>query len=277
MKRIRNILLVVVGGLVTLVGIGWLGFQVPPANFPRPPNDPRYFGTVALPSNLPTPVHRYLQTAFGENIPRVESMVAWGRAEANFGLWMPLRYRLTHWPGHAFKREMEVTWFGYPVLRALDQYFDGKGMTGPVGNLATGPAVDQGANMILWAEAPLMPSLLVTDERIRWEAINDQSARLYFPFAGQEDSLTVYFDPESGLISQMAALRYRDVDSGKIPWRVDYEGWHEVDGSLVPTRVAVTWEDQGVPWSYWDFEGVVWNVDISHTLPQPIGAGTLGE
>jgi hypothetical protein len=112
-------------------------------------------------------VRRYLQVAFGDQIPRVESMVAWGRARAHFGLWMPLRFQLYHRPGHDFRRNMEVTWFGLPVLKAMDQYLNGKGTTGPAGNLATGPKVDQGANLILWAESPFMPSLLVTDPRIR--------------------------------------------------------------------------------------------------------------
>lgn len=280
MKRVQKILLRVTGGLIALAGIGWLGLQVRPANFSPPTVEPQEQGTITLPPDLPAPVRRYMEAVFGEEIPRMTSMVALGRARANFGIWMPLRYRLTHWPGYAFEREMVVTWFGYPILRALDQYLDGKGMTGPVGHFATGPTVDQGANMILWAEAPLMPSLWLTDERISWEPIDATSARLFFPFeteSGQTetDEITVYFDEESGLITRTWALRYRDVGGAKIPWRVDYSGWQEQQGVLVPTRVAVTWEDQGSPWSYWDIEYVVWNIDISETLPQPVGTGAI--
>jgi hypothetical protein len=254
------------GGLVVLAGIGWVGLQIPPQNFPSPSDAPQNLGAVDMPSDLPAPVRRYLHTALGDQAPRIESLVVYGRARANFGIWLPLRYRLVHRPGYAFERYMEITWFGLPVLKAIDRYVDSMGMTGPVGRAATGPAVDQGANMILWAEAPLMPSLWMTDRRIRWVAADDTTARLTFPFGDEEDELTVHFDPESGLVARMTALRYRNEESGKIPWRVDFLAWQTVNGTKLPARIAVTWEDQGEPWSYWDFEEFYWNVDISKTL-----------
>ena len=125
---------------------------------------------------------------------------------------------------------MEITWFGLPVLRAIDRYVDGAGMTGPLGKAATGPAVDQGANMILWAEAPLMPSLWITDRRLRWEAIDNTTARLIFPFGDGEDELMVHFDPESGLVARMTALRYRDEVSGKTDPLHEDEGKEDREG-----------------------------------------------
>jgi hypothetical protein len=262
MNTMKKILIWAAGSFVALAGIGWVGLQIPPRSVPPATDEAPDLGTVALPADLPAPVRRYFQVAFGDQIPRVDSMVAWGRACANFGLWMPLRFQLYHRPGHSFKRDMEVTWFGFPVLRAMDQYASGKGMTGPVGNLATGPKVDQGANLILWAEASLMPSLLVTDPRIRWEAIDDTSARLIVPFGSQQDELIFHFDPQTGLITRISALRYRDPNSEKLPWVAEMLAWQTVNGMKLPGRVAITWEDQGRPWSYWDFEGVVWNVDV---------------
>jgi hypothetical protein len=259
---IGKVVIGIVGGVAVLAGIGWAGLQVSPSNLPPPVDVPRDLGPVEIPSNLPGPVRRYFQVALGDQAPRIESLVACGRARANFGLWLPLRYRLVHRPGYAFERYMEITWFGLPVLKAIDRYVGGVGMTGPVGKAATGPAIDQGANMILWAEAPLMPSLWLSDSRIRWEAVDDTTARLIFPFGQEEDELTVHFDPESGLVARMTALRYRDEESGKIPWHVDFLSWQMVNGAKLPARIAVTWEDQGEPWSYWDFEHVFWNVEI---------------
>ena len=271
MNMLVKLILIVVGGLAVLIAVGWAGLQVSPANLPAPEDDePDSTGVVEVPENLPAPVGRYLATALGEQAPHMDSLLVRGRARANFGLWMPLRYRLVHRPGYDFERYMEITWFGLPVLKALDRYLDGAGMTGPMGKMATGPETDQGANMILWAEAPLMPALFVTDPRIRWEVIDDTSARLIFPFNEAEDELTVYFDPESGLITRMTALRYRTAETGKVPWHVDYLTWQTVDGIRIPLRVAVTWEDQGKPWSYWDFEHVSWNVGISQWLPATV-------
>jgi hypothetical protein len=268
MQQRQKVVLGLVGGLVLLAGIGWGGLQVPAPEFPPPAQGSHDLGTVPLPPNLPPPVQRYFQVAFGEQIPQVESLMAWGRARANFGLWMPLRFQLYHRPGRAFRRDMEVTWFGLPVLKALDQYVDGKGMTGPLGNLATGPEVDQGANLILWAEASFMPSLLVTDPRIRWEAIDETSARLIFPLGEGEDEMIFHFDPSSGLLTRTTAMRYRDAQHGKIPWSAGILDWQTVHGVQLPRRVAITWADQGRPWSYWDFEHVAWNVDIAQQLPQ---------
>lgn len=266
MKQLSKIVIGMTGGLAVLAGLGWAGLQVPPSNLPPPTDEPQDFGTVEIPTDLPAPVRRYFQVTLGDQVPRIESLVVYGRGQANFGLWLPLRYQLVHRPGYEFERYMEVTWFGLPVLKAIDRYVGGVGMTGPLGSAVTGPAIDQGANMILWAEAPLMPSLWIMDERIRWEAIDDTSARLIFPFADTEDDLTVRFDPESGLISRLTALRYRDEQSGKIPWHVDFLSWQTVNAAKLPAHIAVTWEDQGQPWSYWDLEAYFWNVDISQTL-----------
>jgi hypothetical protein len=266
MDQLGKVIIGVASGLVAMIGIGWAGLQVSPSNLPSPVDVPQDLGTVEVPPDLPAPVRRYFQAVLGDQAPRIESLVVCGRARANFGFWLPLRYRLVHRPGYEFERYMEVTWFGLPVLKAIDRYVDGVGMTGPVGKAAIGPAIDQGANMVLWAEAPLMPSLWLTDSRIRWEAIDDTTARLFFPFGEEEDELMVYFDPESGLVAWMSALRYRDEQSGKIPWRVDFTSWQTINGVKLPARITVTWEDQGKPWSYWDFEGIYWNVDISKTL-----------
>ncbi|MCB0082916.1 MAG: hypothetical protein KDE47_18380, partial [Caldilineaceae bacterium] len=260
MNRWGKLLLGVAGTLLALGGIGWLGLQIPPRTLPPVVGATQERGAVAVPADLPAPVRRYLQVAFGDQIPRVETMAAWGRARARFGLWMPLRYRLYHRPGVAFRREMEITWFGLPILKALDVYNHGEGATGPLNNLATGPRVNQGANLILWAEASFFPSLLVTDPRIRWEPIDESSARLIFPFDDETDEIIFSFDPETGLLARTWALRYQGHSGEKVPWYAEIVSWQTVDGMQLPKRVAVTWENEGSPWSYWDFDAIRWNV-----------------
>lgn len=257
----------VAGSLIALGGVGWVGLQLAPQNFPVPTTKSAALGTVAVPAALPAPVRRYFEVAFGERVPRVESVVAWGRARAKFGIWMPLRFLLYHRPGYDFRRAMEVTWFGLPVLKAMDQFINGKGMTGPVGNADTGPEVDQGSNMILWAEATFYPSLLLTDRRIRWEAIDETRARLHFPFGEQEDELVFHFDPQTGLVSRTSALRYQGNTGKKVPWYAEIQEWQTINGMKLPLEVSVVWENQPGPWSYWRFEHILWNVDISQQLP----------
>lgn len=254
-----TITIIAASAIVILPGIVWAGLRFKPANLPCPAGESKKTPTVQPPSDLPEPVKRYFHVISDTALPRVESLLVCGTARARFGLWVPLRFRLTHQPGLAFERYMEVTWFGIPVLKAIDRFIRGKGMTGPLGKEATGPEIDQGANLILWAEAPLMPSLWITDKRIHWETIDGTSARLLFPFGEEEDSLTVEFDPQSGLITRMTAERYRDAKSGKIPWLVEFQEWQTLEGVRVPKRIAITWADQGRPWSYWDLEHIAWN------------------
>jgi len=266
MNILLKIGLNIAGVLAALAAIAWLGLQIPPSIVAPVTGKSQALGDVRVPANLPAPVLRYLHVALGEHAPRIESAVFWGRAQANFGVWMPMRFQLYHRVGYDFRRAMQITWFGFPVLKALDQYVNGKGMTGLVGKADTGVRVDQGSNMILFAEAPLYPTIFVTDPRLRWVAIDDTSAQLFFPFGNEEDSMTVYFDPQTNLITKMTALRYFGAGGEKEPWRADFLSWQVVDGMTIPARSAITWEKQGKPWSYWDITGAAWNVDLSAVL-----------
>ena len=126
-----------------------------------------------------------------------------------------------------------------------------------------GEQIDQGANLIIWAEGLMMPSLLATDPRIRWEPMDDVTARLIVPLGEGHDEMTVHFDPQTGLISQMRAMRYRTPTGPKEPWHGDDLDWRPFAQGLFPSRFAITWENDGSPWSYWNIEGVEWNVDVS--------------
>ena len=266
MNSLTKITLMIGGTLAALAALAWVGLQIPSKIIAPATGKSQAGENVLVPENLPAPVRRYLHVALGDHAPRIESAVFWGRAQANFGVWMPMRFQLYHRVGYDFRREMQVTWFGFPVLKALDQYVNGQGMTGLVGKADTGVRVDQGSNMILFAEAPLYPSIFVTDPRIRWVAIDETSAQMFFPFGAEEDSMTVYFDPQTDLITKLTALRYFGANGEKEPWRVDFLTWQVVDGMTIPLRSAITWEKQGKPWSYWDMTGVAWNVDLSSVL-----------
>jgi hypothetical protein len=71
--------------MAVLAGIGWAGLQVSPSNLPLPTDAPRDLGTIEIPTDLPAPVRRYYQVALGDQVPRIESLVACGHARANFG------------------------------------------------------------------------------------------------------------------------------------------------------------------------------------------------
>jgi hypothetical protein len=243
---------------------------MPPSNFPAPEGKSLDLGTMRLPDDLPAPVRRHLLTAFGEQIPIVETAVFWGRARMKpAGLWMPARYRAFHQAGAAFVREMHVSWMGIPVVKGLDTYIDGRGMTKVAGGTDIGAAVDQGANIVLWAEQFLMmPSVILTHPRVRWQAVDDNSARLIVPLGEDEDSLTFWFDPQTGLASHFSTMRYRTANEPKLPWRGDCLNWRSIGRAQIPSLFTATWEDQGQPWSYWHIEKLAWNVEVGEAIRQ---------
>ncbi len=243
---------------------GWLGTLVPPKVERPPVGTTRLDRFVDLPSDLPKPVRRYLEQAVGMRVPVMDTVTFWGRARfrlpnPRFTVPLPVRYTSRQRPGQALERDMEITWFGFPILRGRDRYREGRGSMEIAGRLVQGERISQGSNMGLWAEGMYAPSVYVTDERARWEEVSSSAARLTFPFGEEEDCLTFRFDPRSGLPTRVEGLRYLGDSGPKRRWRVEMGRWRAFHGVLVPTRTPVIWEHQGAPWAIFEVEGVEYN------------------
>jgi hypothetical protein len=267
-KKILVPLLAFFALVKVMIGLVWLGFRIRPEPLPKTTKN-RTVGTVDIPTTLPDPVRRYLRaTARGDTLPLVKSAVLWGDGKLKRGpLWMPVRYRVAHLPGYHFRRMMEITWFGIPVIKGMDEYVNGQGKTTIAGQMATSPQINQAANLMLWVEAVAMPSLFITDPRIRWEAINNTTARLNVPFEDREDAVTFYFDEQTDLINRISALRYKN-NSDKLLWTVEFLEWHPMNGGMYPAHIAVRWADEETPWSHWHFEAMDYNADLTPFIPE---------
>jgi hypothetical protein len=254
------------GALGVVLLLGWLGLRVKPKPFPAYPEKTPSLDTVELPANLPAPVSRFYNTIIGDRIPVVESAVITGRGSLRFrGVTFPARLRFTHIAGRDYRHYIEATIFGYPVMKVNEYYLDGKArMELPVGVIENEPKIDMAANLGLWGESLWLPSIFVTDPRVRWEAIDDTTARLVVPFGEEEDTFTVSFDPETGLIRSMEAMRYREAtDVEKIPWLLEPLRWEIFHGMMIPSLATATWLDEGTPWLVWTVEDLAYNVDVS--------------
>jgi hypothetical protein len=256
-----------VGALGVVLGAAWAGLQVPPPPFPPYPDRTTQRDTVEVPVGLPAPVERYVRTAIGNRMPRLESAVLTGRGRLRVsGITFPARLRFTHAAGRAYRHYIEATWFGYPLMRVNEWYLDGHArLELPFGTVTDESKVDQGANLALWGEEAFwLPSVLFTDPRVRWEAIDSATARLVVPAGSAEDQFTATFDDGTGLLQRLEALRYRSAtDAAKILWRIEPLGWRTFDGMRLPTSVALTWQDEGTPWLVMAVENVAYNVDVS--------------
>lgn len=241
------------------------GLRVQPRPFAAYPQSSQPMTQTAVPANLPAPVARYYEAVLGAEAPVVETAVITGRGTVRFmGVTFPARLRFTHNAGQGYRHYIETTLFGFPLMKVNERYLDGQArMQLPMGVIENEPKVDMAANLGLWGESIWLPSIYLTDSRVRWEGIDDTSARLIVPFETGEDMFTVYFDPTTNLITRMQAMRYRDVDdTEKISWQIDVLSWDTFHDVLIPARSTVTWADEGTPWLITEVEDIAYNVDV---------------
>lgn len=258
--------------LILIVVLIWLGLQIQPKPFPTFTAAATPLQTIPLPQDLPAPVERFYRELYGENIPVIDSAVisGTGRLRIN-GITLPARFRFVHIAGQDYRHYIENTFFGIPILKVNEHFLKGQGRLELPFGISAGPQVDQAANLALWAEAIWMPSLWLTDARVHWEALDENSATLIVPFkdeSGQStaevEHFTVSFDPETGMLQSMQSMRYKGVDStSKTLWINEVLEWQSLGDSTQPMLSAVTWQDEGTPWARFTTLEVVYNSDVS--------------
>ncbi|MCC6189194.1 MAG: hypothetical protein IT318_09160 [Anaerolineales bacterium] len=266
--------LVALAALVAVVFLGWLGLKIKPAPFAPYAQPAGPITRVPLPPGLPAPVERYYRRLYGDQVPLITSAVISGRAAMRPAgpVDLPIRFRFTHQAGQNYRHYFEATFFGLPFLRVNEHFLDGHGrleFPAFMGGITEGPNVDQGANLALWAEATWFPALWVTDERVRWEPLDDQTALLVAPFHDQPEHFVVRFDLDTSLMTLMESMRFRGpTDTKKILWLNEPVAWDEVEGQLTGVTSAITWHDQHQPWATLTVENVVLNSDVTQFVRQ---------
>jgi hypothetical protein len=250
---------------------GWVGLQIKPQPFVPYDTGAADLPMVPLTAGLPAPVERFYRTVYGERVPQIHSVVVTGRATirpvANIPL--PARFVFIHRAGYDYRHYFEATFFGKPFLKVNEGYVDGVSFfESPMGSYTNDLNTNQGANLALWAEAAWFPAILLTDLRVRWQAVDDRSALLYVPFEDKQEHFLVRFNPATGLIDLMEAMRYRDPGEGreKILWITRSEPGPTLPGSVLPAAGSATWLDQGRPWAVMTLEAIAYNVDVSALL-----------
>ena len=248
----------------------WVGLHVPAAPFPAFPNAGEVSESVPLPADLPEPVARFYQTVYGDEVSVITSAVFSGRARLRVaGITFPSRFRFTHIAGQDYSHDIVSTLFGLPILKVPESYIDGwSRLELPFGVTEGEPKIAQAANLGLWAESIWLPAIFVTDDRVRWAAVDAETALLTVPYGQDEETLVVRFDPHTGLIRFLEAMRYRSETSAqKTLWINEILAWDELGGTLLPSEATVTWLDEGTPWATFRVEEIVTNADVRSSLP----------
>jgi hypothetical protein len=229
------------------------------SGLPAPAADWRYSPEQLR--DLPPPVERYFAFALvpGQTIVRRAQLAQTGTFALN-GKWTPFTATETfslHPPGFVWDAKIRVA----PLLtvRVRDSYVGGVGaMRGALAGLI--PVVDQHdtpemASSTLaryLAEAVWWPTALLPQSGVRWEAIDDWSARASMTDGSVTVSMVVRFGRQGEIIS-VGGRRYRDEGGTPVltPFEGRFEKYERLDGMMVPTESEIGWflKDGWTP--YW--------------------------
>ncbi|MDG5976067.1 hypothetical protein H010_12434 [Hydrogenophaga taeniospiralis CCUG 15921] len=219
-------------------------------------------------AGLPPVVQRYFRVTMPDGAPIVAAVTVEHTGTFNLGEtvdnWTPFSsYQrvVTRRPGFVWDGRMNLL----PGLgvRVHDAYVAGEGVLHPtvlglftLMELRGTGAVAEGEFMRFFAEAAWYPTALLPSQGVRWEAVDERSARATMTDGGLSLTLTFTFDAQGLMESVRADARGR-TESGKIvmrPWEGRWSNHQWREGMRVPLSGEVAWllpPEEGGRKPYW--------------------------
>jgi hypothetical protein len=218
------------------------------------PRPARYDAAREL-DGLPPPVQRFFRTVLRDGAPMIAAVTVqhsgmFNTSDSGGEQWKPFTSTqrvITRRPGFVWDGRVQML----PGLNVHvhDAYVAGEGLLHPaIAGLFTladlrdrGGDVAQGELMRFFAEAAWYPTALLPSQGVRWQAVDDTSAR-----ATMTDgplTLTFRFAADGNVTSVRAEARGRTVQGKLIPtpWEGVWSDHAERDGMRVPLTGEVTW------------------------------------
>ncbi len=252
---------VVVGGLVWGRATSALHCQLEAAR--RPSLGARYDEREL--EALPAPVQRYLRQVLTDGQPVITAVTLTHRGEFNLSetgeRWRPFTSHqrvITQRPG--FVWNASVSFLPGVRVRVHDAYVTGEGLLRPTlfGLFALfelrGPGdVAQGEFMRFFAETAWYPTALLPSQGVRWEPIDEHSARATMVDGSNSVTLDFRFGPDGLMTACRAAARARTVGKTTVmtPWEGRWSNYQVRDGMKVPLTGEVAWLLPGRDAPYW--------------------------
>ncbi len=177
---------------------------------------------------------------------------------------LPIRVRIAVRPGS--DRVMDISVGAGPValLRGLDAFIDGRGLTKVARSIDVGPEVDQGSFPTIVLETLLFPGAWPRLGLV-WEAVDATTTRLHAPFEGGYEIAIVTFDRVTGFPASYEVPRHRG-PGPKVDWRVEFPDWRRFGSVWEPGRIAVRWMDEPSPWLTLRIKRVELDTDIDNAI-----------
>lgn len=169
-----------------------------------------------------------------------------------------LQYTTIDKPGFIWTVDVRMNpLFGF---RGRDKFENGKGeMLIKLNSLvnvvnAQGEKLDEGSLQRYLGEMVWFPSLALSPH-VRWEAIDDTSAKATMSFNGTEGSGIFYFDV-NGDVKKFVAWRFQgNEDSAeRREWVMEIEDYGVFEGIRVPTKMTATWKLDADDWTWLKLE-----------------------
>jgi hypothetical protein len=216
-------------------------------------------------SGLPAPVQRYFRTALTEGqlmllAARVEQAGTFNLSETG-EKWRPFRAAqrvIVRRPG--FDWEARIAMLPGLKVRVHDAYVAGEGLLHaslcglvPLVKLRGTTDVAHGELMRFLSEAAWYPTALLPSQGVRWETVDDSSARATLKDGETAVMLLFRFDEQGLIESVRAEARGRTVKGAVVP--TAWEGrWSEYElhhGMQIPVAGEVAWILPEGPRPYW--------------------------
>lgn len=223
---------------------------------------------TAEPEGLPTAVARYLAAAYAHEVPEVRSarIEGSGRFRERPLPWLPFANTIWLRPGRDRVSDMSVRLGPVTVMKVLDAYVDGRGITKFLNRADIGDNVDQGAMHPMLCDALMFPSCWSGMAGFAWEPVDADTARMSLPFRGGVETATIRFDPNTAFPETFETMRFKGANGPKVPWRITMFGWCPFGAVVAPAKIIVRWADEPGPWLDLRYERVITGVDVDEAL-----------
>ena len=204
---------------------------------------------------LPAPVQRFFRAVLKEGQPTITAASVDLAGTFNMSSvgerWKPFKSRqrvITHRPGFVGDARVAIM-PGVPV-RVVDSDVAGEGLLRAavlgwftVANVRGGSEIARGEFMRYFAESAWYPTALLPSQGVRWEAVDNGSAKATI-FDGLLSLTLLFRFDESGLISSFLADERAAMIGRKevmLPWEGRWSDYRTYNGTLVPFTGEVAW------------------------------------